>query len=1110
MTVQHLHPLTWLLWFGGLCLCLTTAPVWAEEAAAESTSQAPLPAASVPPVFQVKPSPLAAFQGKPIRAVELKVMREAIRLDLSDILPIKVGDTLSLSAISRAIELLYRQGSVLDVLAEGEALQDGVLLRFKVWPAIVVRKVRFKGNREILDRNLIGQVTLREGSSYSFAEAKNQARQLERYYEVEGFRSARVVPEALRAPRGQMDVTFRVIEGPQTHIRELRFLGNEYFSPRLLQQVSTLEEGRPFRSEMVEASRQALQRFYVGERHLEARVRPVTVFEDNEKWVTLKFEIEEGPRVRVEFYRTRTLGIGPFGGEVWSRIYSHLPFAYEDGQARKVGPLARQSLLTLLDLDAEQQFTDAFAEEGAERIRSGKITEGYEGTRVTTETVPSGNGRDAIIQFIIDPGRKIRLSGFRFSGNSFYASEQLEPLFREAMERYAPRGVYTTEAFDQAIALMTEYYHSQGFLDVRLVPSVTVDTQTLNRSAAVALQVEEGPRTLVQQVLLPEQAPVGEGASFGSSEAGSTVPVSLETLRSLVTILPGEPYDPARVKANVEAIQKAYASQGYVYARVDVKRDRVGSDQTGVSVRFEIEPGVQAHFGALVVRGSRYTRPEVIKRQLAIKSGAVYDPAQVEKTRQNLADMGLFSRVSLYPLGGERVRDMMVEVGERKAISAAFSLGVQFSSFALDASDARVDSTFELTNYNVLGRGHRASMRFELASSYPPTLPDRGSMAIFPDYLSAVGLDLLSYLDKASTRRLVLNYQAPFVDGPFGARTFSSTVTGTFFERARQSSWLLNRNSLAWAVSSEIGAHSNLYLQAQSTLRKPELEETDTRLILWPVDQQVRLYGQASGVLIFDQRNDKARPTNGYLVSLQGELGQGFGCGENWTWNSLNPCGTASLATAEGWLKTSLSASALWTPIPWVRLEARTQGGYLHPFGSDDGAVGFEKRFYLGGASTVRGFAQDWLGPHRFRDKMLPDSLVGTATAVPTGGNAMFWYSTELLVPLEKLWGALADMELAFFRDSGNVFWVGPALKTFNAAVAADAAEVDAESSGVSELAGRCASLIDAGGLRSSLGLGLRYRTSIGPMRFDVGFPQGALCSPLEPSFVMHISIGLF
>lgn len=1048
---------------------------------------------------------IGELQGLVIKDIEVQVMANRLRRNLREVIPIREGQRLSTAAVSRSIELLYRQGNLADVLAEVERLDGGVRLRFKVWPAILVRKVRFSGNRELLDRALNAQLTLREGSIYSFAEAKAQARLLERFYEVEGFRRARVVPEALNARGGQKDVTFKIKEGEQTVIRELTFKGNEFFPPRLLQQSAGLEEGRPFRTELVEESRQALQRFYRAERHLEARIRPVILFDDEDRQVSIRYEIEEGPRVELAFYRTRPPNSGPLAGKVWQDLYRYLPFAYKDGTARKVGWLARLDLLKILDLDAEQQFTDAFSEEAADRITTAKIAEGFDGTKVTTEIVRSEDGREATFKFIIDPGQRVRLEGFSFQGNSFYESQQLDPLFTEAMERFAPRKVYTAEALDQAMVLMTEYYRSQGFLDVRLTPQVKVQETTLRRSAQINILVEEGKRTLVQEVVLPKLATRPRDALTGMVPLVGLVdtpPMTEARLRELVTLQPGEPYNPSKVKAAVEAIQKEYARAGYVYAKVRVTREIPKDSPTNVIVRFELDQGIQARFGEVIVRGSRSTRQEVIRRQLAIAPGDVFNPDQVEKTRQNLSNSGLFQRVSLYPLGGERVRDMMVEVAERKPVMAALSLGLQFSTFALDVNDARVDSTFELTHYNVGGRGHRASLRFELASSYPPTLPDRGGLPIFPDYLLAVGLDLLSYLDKASARRLVLTYQAPYLWG----LKLNTTLTGTFFERDRQASWLLNRNSLAVATSKALTPRTNLYLQAQGTLRRPELEETDPSLVLWDVDKEVRLYAQGSAVLLYDRRDNTSRPSNGYLLSVQGELGRAFGCGESWSWNSLTPCTSEAFAPAESWIKASASASALWTPIPWVRLEARLQGGYIIPIGQEDGAVAFEKRFYLGGASTVRGFAQDWLGPHRFREKLLPSALMGTETAVPTGGNAMVWYSTELLIPLERFWGALEDLELAFFRDSGNVFWVGESRSTFEDGVAAD----EAASGEDADLSIQCSELTSPTGLRSALGVGLRYRTSIGPMRFDVGFPQGKLCDPIEPPFVMHISIGLF
>lgn len=70
--------------------------------------------------------------------------------------------------------------------------------------------------------------------------------------------------------------------------------------------------------------------------------------------------------------------------------------------------------------------------------------------------------------------------------------------------------------------------------------------------------------------------------------------------------------------------------------------------------------------------------------------------------------------------------------------------------------------------------------------------------------------------------------------------------------------------------------------------------------------------------------------------------------------------------------------------------------------------------------------------------------------------------------------------------------------------------EADAQAGQGGALASTCSALAVPVSLRSSVGLGLRYRTSIGPMRFDVGFPQGTRCETLEPGYVMHISIGLF
>ena len=120
------------------------------------------------------------------------------------------------------------------------------------------------------------------------------------------------------------------------------------------------------------------------------------------------------------------------------------------------------------------------------------------------------------------------------------------------------------------------------------------------------------------------------------------------------------------------------------------------------------------------------------------------------------------------------------------------------------------------------------------------------------------------------------------------------------------------------------------------------------------------------------------------------------------------------------------------------------------------------ERFFAGGDTTIRGFALDSVG--------VPATI--SANGFPRGGNAVVILNGELRVPVWREFGA------AFFADGGNVF-----ARTTN---------------------------FDLGELRGALGVGLRYRSPVGPIRVDVGFKldRRELGGTLEPRAVWHLSIG--
>jgi outer membrane protein insertion porin family len=143
-------------------------------------------------------------------------------------------------------------------------------------------------------------------------------------------------------------------------------------------------------------------------------------------------------------------------------------------------------------------------------------------------------------------------------------------------------------------------------------------------------------------------------------------------------------------------------------------------------------------------------------------------------------------------------------------------------------------------------------------------------------------------------------------------------------------------------------------------------------------------------------------------------------------------------------------------------LASRAQAGAIDPHGGDQN-VPFSKRFFLGGATSVRGWGRYELGP-------LSES------GLPIGGNSMFALSTELRATLVDKVGAVV------FLDGGNV-WADPGGIRLN-------------------------------DLHYAIGPGLRYQTPIGPLRLDFGYQLDRLPNlvvdgePESRRWRIHISIG--
>jgi outer membrane protein assembly complex protein YaeT len=277
-------------------------------------------------------------------------------------------------------------------------------------------------------------------------------------------------------------------------------------------------------------------------------------------------------------------------------------------------------------------------------------------------------------------------------------------------------------------------------------------------------------------------------------------------------------------------------------------------------------------------------------------------------------------------------------------------------------------------------------------------------------------------------------------------------LTG-FVEQAIRSSFNFWRQGVRVDYARQV--RSNLTVSGRYALDRTRLFdvhiEPEDQL---PVDRlfpQVRL-STVMGSVARDTRDDVIDPARGALVGADTTLAL------RWLGSEVGFAKTSLY----GFIYRRLPGSTPWTVAAGVRL-GLAEGFPRTVDGTVVEDVPASERFFAGGDSTVRGFVLDRLG--------MPETV--NDQGYPAGGNGLTVVNLELRSPYWKGLGGVG------FFDAGNVF--------------------------------RLASDIRVQDFRPAAGFGVRYRSPLGPLRFDVGFnldPQLLPTGARERGAVFHLSLG--
>ena len=491
----------------------------------------------------------------------------------------------------------------------------------------------------------------------------------------------------------------------------------------------------------------------------------------------------------------------------------------------------------------------------------------------------------------------------------------------------------------------------------------------------------------------------------------------------------GKPFSAASLAADRDAIELAYANLGYQGVTVDA-RPGLSPDGRRADVVLAVREGPRIFVDHILIVGNTRTTTEAIERELRIKPGDPLGLEALSESQRRLAAMGLFRRARITQLGrGDEVRrDVLVTVEEAPLTTIGWGGGFEVRSRVVQSAD-----------------GASASEKLEFA---PRASFEVGRRNLFGTNRSVNLFTSASLYPKDSP---VFANQEPSTAGTIGwgfpqyrvlgqfrqPRVLRSTadlrVTATLEQQIR-SSFNFSRRSvaadLAIRLSRTVSASGGYQIQRTRVFNQkvdPEQQRDIDRLF-----PKVRLSSFLASV-VRDTRNDAVDPSGGQYFSANGQL-----------------AGRA-IGSQVGFMKSFFTAQTFRT-LPGRRgivFAASARLGAAVGFPNDSGSrdLPASERFFAGGDTTVRGFALDRLG---VAHTPLRESDTIDNAGFPLGGDALLILNGEFRVPVRTA------VKVVGFADVGNVF--------------------------------KTVSDVNVSDLRPALGVGFRYKSPVGPLRFDLGF----------------------
>jgi len=322
----------------------------------------------------------------------------------------------------------------------------------------------------------------------------------------------------------------------------------------------------------------------------------------------------------------------------------------------------------------------------------------YSNIKVDTKLSEGADKRTKVV-FSINEGPKLVIRKITFTGNDSVLPKDILKVMKTKTENLlsflTKAGRLVPSQMDEDKESIRTLYQNRGFADMRVTD---VQTQPLpsGKGVDLVISISEGVQYRVNKIAL-------DGVAI----------VPAADLERQLKMKTGSLYTPDGMGADLKKLRDFYGSRGYVDIVAQPQITPAGDGQ--IDLTYRIDEGVQSYVNLINVQGNTKTKDKVIRRELAVQPGNVFDTTLVDVSKTRLMNLNYFSKVDMAPqdtlVPGRKDLDVIVE--EKK--TGSFNFGAGFSSIDSLVGFAELQqSNFDLFNWpDFTGAGQRFRIRVQ-------------------------------------------------------------------------------------------------------------------------------------------------------------------------------------------------------------------------------------------------------------------------------------------------------------------------------------------------------------------------------------------------------------